>query len=103
MKRSWIQTWANYYDHITKNLSIDETHSVLLKERDIHHTAIQRAQEHLQGVALFYKESAIADPNPPSEAKKDHQAPQDDSSEMISKDGTPDMPKPAHELSDRKI
>ena len=68
--KSWIQTWANYYSHITRNMPADETHSVLSEERDRHMKIITRAEEHLQGIDLYYRQSHLANPHPPGEKER---------------------------------
>lgn len=92
----WIQTWANYYDHITRDMTAAETHEVMAEERKRQQDNIQRAQEHLDGVTRFYKESSLADPDPPGEKERDVDARLHD-----------DDPIAAHiqqrELSDREI
>ena len=101
--RSWPQTWANYYEHITKGLPPDETHSVLLEERVSQEEIIARAEEHLKGAQLFYEQSALADPNPPGEKKKGSVSLSDGQSDTIAKKASRNTPKPAEELSDREI
>ncbi len=100
---NWIQTWANYYSHITKDLNTDETHSVLSKERETQEKIITRAKEHLRGVHLFYDQSSLADPHPPGEKKKGPVSLSDEHSDTIGKDPSQNTSKSADELSDRKI
>lgn len=100
---NWIQTWANYYSHITRNMSAEETHVSLSKERDAQEKIITRAKEHLEGVALYYGQSHLADPHPPGEGKKGHQRPSDSRDDTIGKDPSQNTSKSADELSDRKI
>jgi hypothetical protein len=66
------QTWANYYSHITKDATMQETHEILEEERKTQRDIIRRAQEHLDGVNLFYKQSPYTDPNPSGEEKKEN-------------------------------
>ncbi len=100
---NWIQTWANYYSHLTQNLNTDETHNVLSKERATQEKIITRAEEHLRGVHLFYDQSHLTDPHPPGEKKKGHQCPSDEHSDTIGKKASQDTSKSADELSDREI
>jgi hypothetical protein len=102
-KISMTQTWANYYSHITRGLPVDETHSVLSEERATQEKTIARAEEHLKGVVLYYKQSALADPDPPGVSKKGSVSLSDDDSDTIAKKPSQNTPKPAEELSDREI
>jgi hypothetical protein len=64
---NWKQIWANYYSHVTRDMTVDETHGVLLKERDCHALDIRRAEEHLAGITLFYEQSTYVDPAKPAD------------------------------------
>ena len=102
-RTNWPQTWANYYSHLTRGKTADETHSVLSEERVSQEEIIARAEEHLKGVALYYEQSAIADPNPPGESKKGSVSLSDDDSDTIGKKTSQNASKPAEELSDKEI
>ena len=101
--RKWIQTWANYYSHITRNSTDVETHDILSKERDTQHKIIIRAEEHLRGVHLFYEQSSLTDPHPPGKIKKGPNSHSDGHSDTIVSETSQNTSKPAEELSDRKI
>jgi len=70
MEKKWIQTWANYYDYLTRNLNVEETHKILAEERETQTHHILRAEEHLAGIELFYSQSPLTDPNPPEKKEK---------------------------------
>ncbi len=91
--KNWTQTWANYYSHVTRNLSAEQTHSVLSEERVAQEKIITRAEEHIPGVALYYHQSHLADPHPPGEKEKGHQCPSNSDSETVH----------TREISDREI
>jgi hypothetical protein len=95
--QKWAQIWANYYSHIARNLNTDETHKVLCEERATQETIIQRAEEHLQGVALYYSQSTLTDP------QKDHLRTSGITGEAIAKKPSQDTPNSTRELSDREI
>lgn len=101
--RSWPQTWANYYSHLIRSTSATETHSILAEERATQKAIIQRAEEHLEGVTLFYEQSALADPHPPGKVKKGPNSHSGDPGDTISEDRSSDTPKSTRELSDREI
>ncbi len=101
--RSWPQTWASYYGHITTSLNTEETHVTLAKERAIQHGIITRAEEHLKGVALYYKQAGITDPDTLRVSKKGHQCPSDSSGDTIANESSQNTPNSTRELSDREI
>jgi hypothetical protein len=101
--KSWPQTWANYYSHLTQNMSMEETNDAMEEERAIRRAEIKRAKEHLQGVALFYEQSAYVDPNPPGEVKKGSVSLSDDDSGTNAKESASDRAKRTRELSDKEI
>ncbi len=92
-KTNWIQTWANYYSHITRNMTAKQTHSVLLQERAIQENIITRAKEHLEGVELYYRQSHLTDPHPPGEKERGDMSPINHDSEKVH----------TREISDREI
>lgn len=92
-KTNWIQTWANYYSHITRNMTAKQTHSVLSDERAAQEVIITRAKEHLEGVELYYRQSGLADPHPPGGKERGDMSP-------INRDGEKVH---TREISDREI
>jgi hypothetical protein len=76
--KKWIQTWANYYSHLTRNLSAEQTHKLLSEERVANENIITRAKERIQGVALYYDQSHLSDPTPPGKKVRDTSAPSND-------------------------
>ncbi len=100
---NWIQTWANYYGHLTQKLNTDETHKVLCEERATQEKIITRAEEHLKGVHLFYDQSHLTDPHPPGEEKKGSNSLSHGHSDTIGSDPSQNTSKSADELSDREI
>jgi hypothetical protein len=68
--RKWIQTWANYYSHLTRNMTDVKTHKTLDEERTRQMRTITTAKEHLEGICLFYSQSHLADPHPPGEKER---------------------------------
>ena len=90
--KSWIQTWANYYSHITRNMPADETHSVLSDERERHMRMVAFSKEHLEGIDLFYSQSHLANPHPPGEKERADKSRSNDDATVHTR-----------ELSDREI
>lgn len=109
MKRDWLQIWANYYSHLVRNMDTKETQSTLEKERAYQRAIIARAEEHLEGVTLFYEQSALADPHSTDVEKKGHQKTTSGPGDTISEEGISDTPisvkasRDSSELSNRKI
>ena len=101
--RSWPQTLANYYEHLTRDLTDDETHSVLSEERARYESVLSRAEEYLRGVQLFYEQSTLVDPDAPGESKKGSVSLSDGDSDTIVKRGSQNTTKAAEELSDKEI
>jgi len=71
LKHDWVQTWANYYEYVTRNMNAEKIHEILAEERRILTHHILRAEEHLAGIELFYNQSPLTDPNPPEKKEKD--------------------------------
>jgi hypothetical protein len=89
--KKWIQTWASYYSHLTRNLSAEQTHKLLDEERVANENIITRAKERIQGVTLYYDQSHLNDPHPPGEKKRGD------------KSHSNDVKVHTRELSDREI
>ena len=67
------QTWANYYEYLTHDKVESEIHQLMAEEREHQLTLIRVAEEHLQGISLFYKQSPLEDPKVPyASSEKKH-------------------------------
>ena len=98
-EKFWMQTWANYYSHIIAGKSAKETHDILKQERKTHTEALRRSQEHLDGIVLFYEQSAFADPDPPGEKEKGSVSHSNDPEPTVSEHDISHK----REISDREI
>lgn len=56
------QTWANYYEYISQDKDERDVHQIMAEERERQLKLIKLAEEHLQGISLFYEQSPLEDP-----------------------------------------